>query len=103
MAKTLQRLAQEFSQDTGSAVNGGDLGWFGTGAMVPEFETAAFALEKTGDYTTTPVQSQFGYHIIQLIAKQERPLSADQYETAKSQSLLRLADRRPRGIRRGNL
>jgi len=79
-------LAQEFSKDTGSAVNGGDLGWFGTGAMVPEFETAAFALEKTGDYTTTPVQSQFGFHIIQLIAKQERPLSADQYETAKSKA-----------------
>jgi parvulin-like peptidyl-prolyl isomerase len=79
-------LAQEFSQDTGSAVNGGDLGWFGTGAMVPEFETAAFALEKTGDYTTTPVQSQFGFHIIQLIAKQDRPLSADQYESAKNQA-----------------
>lgn len=77
-------LAQEYSQDTGSAVNGGDLGWFGTGAMVPEFETAAFALEKTGDYTTVPVKSSFGYHIIQLIAKQERPLTADQYDAAKS-------------------
>lgn len=79
-------LAAEYSQDTGSAVNGGDLGWFGTGAMVPEFETAAFALEKSGDYTTTPVQSQFGYHIIQLIAKQDRPLTADQYETAKNKA-----------------
>lgn len=77
-------LAQEFSQDTGSAVNGGDLGWFGTGAMVPEFETAAFALENSGDYTRTPVKSDFGYHIIQLIAQQERPLTADQYATAKS-------------------
>jgi parvulin-like peptidyl-prolyl isomerase len=78
-------LAQEYSKD-GSAAAGGDLGWFGTGAMVPEFETAAYALEKTGDYTTTPVKSQFGYHIIQLIAKQERPLTADQYETAKSKA-----------------
>jgi parvulin-like peptidyl-prolyl isomerase len=77
------KLAQESSTDTGSAVNGGDLGWFGSGAMVPEFETAAFALQKTGDYTLEPVQSQFGYHIIQLIAKQERPLSADQYKAAK--------------------
>jgi parvulin-like peptidyl-prolyl isomerase len=77
-------LAVEFSQDTGSAVNGGDLSWFGTGAMVPEFETAAFALEKSGDFTTTPVQSQYGYHIIQLIATQERPLSADQYDAAKN-------------------
>jgi parvulin-like peptidyl-prolyl isomerase len=78
-------LAAEFSTD-GSAASGGDLDWFGTGAMVPEFETAAFALEKPGDYTLTPVQSQYGYHIIQLIAKQDRPLSADQYETAKSQA-----------------
>jgi len=79
-------LAQELSTDTGSGASGGDLGWFGTGMMVPEFEEAAFALEKTGDYTAAPVQSQFGYHIIQLIAKQERPLTADQYETAKSQA-----------------
>ena len=79
-------MAQEYSKDTGSAVVGGDLGWFGTGKMVPEFETAAFALEKTGDYTTTPVQSQFGFHIIQLIARQERPLSAEQYQSAKDKA-----------------
>ncbi|MDO8754092.1 MAG: peptidylprolyl isomerase, partial [Anaerolineales bacterium] len=76
-------LAVEFSSDTGSAVNGGDLGWFGKGAMVPEFETAAFALENSGDFTTEPVQSSFGYHIIQLVAKQDRPLTADQYQAAK--------------------
>lgn len=79
-------LATEFSQDTGSAVNGGDLGWFSTGAMVPEFETAAFALEKSGDYTLEPVKSDFGYHIIQLIAKQDRPLTAEQYDTAKNKA-----------------
>jgi parvulin-like peptidyl-prolyl isomerase len=76
-------LAKEFSTD-GSAANGGDLGWFGTGAMIPEFEAAAFALEKSGDYTPTPVASQYGFHIIQLIAQQDRPLTADQYETAKN-------------------
>lgn len=76
-------LAKEFSSDTGSAVNGGDLGWFGPNMMVPEFETAAFALEKPGDYTLEPVESQFGFHIIQLIAKQERPLSEDQFSLAK--------------------
>ena len=54
--------------------------------MVPEFETAAFALENPGDITTEPVQSDFGYHIIQLIAKQDRPLTADQYETAKQKA-----------------
>lgn len=79
-------LALEFSSDTGSAVAGGDLGWFGSGAMVPEFETAAFALEKSGDFTPEPIQSNFGYHIIQLIAKQDRPLTADQYEAAKDKA-----------------
>jgi parvulin-like peptidyl-prolyl isomerase len=79
-------LAKEYSQDTGSAVNGGDLGWFGTGAMIAEFETAAFALEKPGDFTLVPVKSQYGYHIIQLIAKQDRPLTADQYNTAKDKA-----------------
>lgn len=79
-------LAQQLSTDTGSGLNGGDLGWFGSGAMVPEFETAAFALKNPGDFTTEPVQSDFGYHIIQLIAKQDRPLTADQYETAKQKA-----------------
>ena len=79
-------LAKELSTDTGSGLNGGDLGWFGTGAMVPEFETAAFALKNPGDITTEPVQSDFGYHIIQLIARQDRPLTADQYETAKQKA-----------------
>jgi hypothetical protein len=76
-------LAQEFSTDTGSAVNGGDLGWFGAGAMVAEFETAAYALEKSGDFTQTPVQSEFGFHIIQLIAKQDRPLTAEELTSAR--------------------
>lgn len=75
-------LARDFSIDTGSGAQGGDLGWFGAGMMVAEFETAAFALENPGDITTEPVQSEFGFHIIQLIAKQERPLSAEQYEQA---------------------
>jgi parvulin-like peptidyl-prolyl isomerase len=79
-------LAQELSTDTGSAPNGGDLGWFGSGAMVAEFEAAAFALKNPGDITTTPVQTSFGFHIIQLIAKQDRPLSAQQYDTAKNKA-----------------
>ena len=76
-------LARELSADPGSGAQGGDLGWFGKGMMVPEFETAAFALEKSGDITTEPVQSNFGFHIIQLMGKQQRPLSADQYQAAK--------------------
>jgi parvulin-like peptidyl-prolyl isomerase len=79
-------LAKELSTDTGSAPNGGDLGWFGSGAMVAEFETAAFALKNPGDITTTPVKTSFGFHIIQLIAKQDRPLTAQQYDTAKNKA-----------------
>ncbi|HSJ38788.1 MAG TPA: peptidylprolyl isomerase [Planococcus sp. (in: firmicutes)] len=61
-------LAQEYSSD-GSAADGGDLGWFGVGAMVPEFEQAAFSLEI--DEISEPVQSQFGFHIIKLADKRQ--------------------------------
>jgi foldase protein PrsA len=66
-------LAKQFSTDTSTAQNGGDLGqWisFGTSGLDPEFEKAAFAL-KVNDISG-PVKSQFGYHIIQKTA--EKPL-----------------------------
>lgn len=71
-------LAQEFSTDTGSGAKGGDLGWFGKGAMVAEFENAAFSME-IGE-TSEPIQSQFGYHIIQVLGHDEIPLDGSQYE-----------------------
>jgi parvulin-like peptidyl-prolyl isomerase len=75
-------IAAEVSQDPGSASAGGDLGWFGKGAMIPEFETVAFSLEP--GQISDPVESTFGFHIIQVIARQERPLSPDAYEQARS-------------------
>ncbi|MBT6094384.1 MAG: peptidylprolyl isomerase [Rhodospirillaceae bacterium] len=48
-----------------SGPNGGDLGYFGKGQMVPEFETAAFAMEK-GTYSKAPVKTQFGFHVIKV-------------------------------------
>ena len=58
------KLAQEFSTDPGTKDKGGDLGWFGAGQMIPEFEKAAFAL-KPGEVSDV-VQSQYGFHIIKL-------------------------------------
>lgn len=60
------KLASEFSEDRGSATRNGELPWFGSGRMIPEFENAAFALKNTGD-VSTPIQSAFGWHIIKLL------------------------------------
>ena len=62
-------LARERSTGP-SGAQGGDLGWFGRGNMVPEFSDAAFALS-AGEYTTEPVQSQFGWHVILLEERRE--------------------------------
>jgi foldase protein PrsA len=64
-------IAQEVSLDGGSAPNGGDLGWFGRGMMVQPFEEAAFALEV--GQISQPVQTQYGYHIIQVTEKGMQP------------------------------
>ena len=61
-------LAREFSDDPGSKANGGELGFFGRGELVPEFENVAFSLNK-GEVSDI-VQTQFGFHIIQLIERQ---------------------------------
>ncbi|KKB78354.1 hypothetical protein VW35_12025 [Devosia soli] len=65
-----EAIAKEKSIDPGSGANGGDLGFFSKGMMVPEFETAAFALANPGD-VSAPVESQFGWHIIKLEEKRE--------------------------------
>ncbi|WP_245413654.1 peptidylprolyl isomerase [Mangrovicella endophytica] len=75
------KLASEKSSGP-SGSEGGDLGFFGPGQMVPEFEKAAFAL-KPGEYTKTPVQTQFGWHVIKV--EEKRKAEAPAFDTVKEQ------------------
>ncbi len=73
-------LAAEFSIDESNKNQGGDLGWFGKGQMVAEFENAALALDEPGQISE-PVNTQFGWHVIRLVGKQEVPITATQCST----------------------
>lgn len=63
------KLAKALSKDKGSATNGGDLGFFTRGRMVPEFEETVFGL-KPGEISA-PLKTQFGYHVIKVIERKE--------------------------------
>ncbi len=71
-------VAKKYSKDTGSAANGGVLGWATRETYVKEFGDAAFS-QPIGEIGK-PVQSQFGYHIIQVIAREELPANASQIQ-----------------------
>ncbi|HLO14100.1 MAG TPA: peptidylprolyl isomerase [Anaerolineales bacterium] len=87
------QFAKTSSKDTGSGANGGDLGWFGKGMMVPEFEAVAFKL-KVGEISQ-PVKSQFGWHIIQVLGHQDLPLTDAQIQQKKGTEFSNwLADQR---------
>lgn len=64
------KLARATSEDTGTASQGGDLGFVGPGEMVPQFEDALFRLKK-GEITAAPVRTPFGYHAIKVLDVQE--------------------------------
>ena len=90
------QLAQKYSQDSGSAAKGGDLGWFSKGMMVKPFEDTVFGM-KDGEIAG-PVQSEFGFHIIKLTGVQagkERP-----YEEVKKELADKIA--RDQGLKKFN-
>jgi parvulin-like peptidyl-prolyl isomerase len=70
LTSTFMSLAEKYSIDPSAADNGGDLGEFGKGQMVAPFEEAAFALAEN-QYTKVPVNTQFGYHVILRLPKNE--------------------------------
>jgi len=63
-------MAKSYSEDPSSSRNGGEIPWFGTGRMIPEFEDVCFTIENKGDFSK-PFKSFYGWHIIKLIDKKE--------------------------------
>jgi peptidyl-prolyl cis-trans isomerase C len=75
-------LSTQYSKDPGAAAQGGDLGFFKKDEMVPEFADAAFALQP-GQIDQTPVHTQFGWHVIQVLERRQAP--APSFEQARDE------------------
>lgn len=88
------KVAAENSEDRGTATKNGELPWFGTGRMVPEFEKAAFALKNTGDISQ-PVQSAYGWHIIKLL--DTKPMASFESKKADIERQVKRDDRANKG------
>jgi peptidyl-prolyl cis-trans isomerase SurA len=82
-------LAREYSEDIGSAQEGGDLGWTSPGQMVPEFEQAMNAT--TVDEISDPVRTQFGWHILQVEDRRQQDMTS---EAIRRQAMNYLHDRK---------
>jgi parvulin-like peptidyl-prolyl isomerase len=86
--ETFETLAKELSKDPGSGANGGDLGWIQKDQTVPEFNKAIFEDLKPGETTKTPVKTDFGFHIIKVIAREQRAaMTEEQAQQAIEQSI----------------
>jgi peptidyl-prolyl cis-trans isomerase D len=83
--KSWEELAASLSLDTSNADKGGDLGWFGRGTMVQAFEDAAFAAS-VGEIVG-PVKTDFGWHVIQVLGHEMRPLDDAAYQSARERAL----------------
>jgi peptidyl-prolyl cis-trans isomerase D len=84
------QLASEFSTDPGSKDSCGDLGWFAKGTMTATFEEAAFSLP-VGE-VSDPIQSEFGYHLIRVLGREEKQISESEYVQQQQSKFLEWID-----------
>lgn len=89
-------MAKEFSKDPGTKGNGGSLGFFSRGQMVPQFEEAAFSLDL--NEVSEPVQSRFGWHLILVEEKRQKPLP--KFEEVKDRILNGMIHQKAQAIAR---
>ena len=93
---SFEDLAKAESTDTGSKDNGGDLGWFARGTMIAEFDDAAFKLDV--NQISDPIQTTYGWHIIQVLEKDpNRPLEPQALEQAKTAVISKWMDNAGKG------
>jgi len=93
--KDFAKLAEKHSKDTGSAKNGGDLGWFSFDRMTPPFAEASFSLNK--NELSKPVKTNYGWHIIQLLDKRKMTVP-DLNEEMKHNIVQQLAEQMTREV-----
>lgn len=79
-------LAREYSEDISSRETGGDMGFFPRGVMPPEVEDVAFSLE-VGEVSQI-VQSQFGFHVLQVLEREEREIAVEVFENLRQQTFM---------------
>lgn len=79
-------LARQYSEDVSTRERGGDMGFFPRGVMPPEVEDAAFSLDV--GQTSEIVESQFGFHIVQVLEKEEREIAVEIFENLRQQTFM---------------